>query len=480
MRNYGYDIALAEMDRIRAKIQDGRATQAEKLRYQQLLSHPQLFAQTRTNHQGGLSSGFSSGQIPIAPKGPAPSTQQGHDEKKKPKRKYTYKAPSVAATIPYVRPIATIMSRAKGSQEKMVFYDMYPAATLEEAVAKKNSPVQDEHPKTKPYHVRVIDPTKETKMSATAAATTVAPAKAPSPPQSSSGSKRVHAPVPVRGQQQQSSTKRQKVETKGVAAATAPSKGILRQTKPSAKSAANRKQPSLVSKIDPTVFLRAMRASAATRGQQEHILTAFRASSSSTDERRSAFESLQKRTAQDVKVREAQGMALPSQQSTKTAGAMGSGSRSPPTSRRASPQAKVPSPPVVKRKLSPPAQNSSSPVTKSSYKPIEKPPSPRSVEEEAKIRRLAGMKSTTAMLAQTLPPALVKKAIKTNPHMPTTHLLRRFGNPHRRVVHQMLRDQNEKIIRAMKKKQGNVTKSDASPKEDPVAAPAKAVAVAAK
>ena len=89
------------------------------------------------------------------------------------------------------------------------------------------------------------------------------------------------------------------------------------------------------------------------------------------------------------------------------------------------------------------------------------------------MRRLAGMHSTTAMLTQRLPPDLMKKAIKSNPNMSTTHLLRRFGNPHRRVVHQMLRDQNAKIIREMKKRQGAaITKaSDVSAPQAPKPAP---------
>lgn len=133
-----------------------------------------------------------------------------------------------------------------------------------------------------------------------------------------------------------------------------------------------------------------------------------------------------------------------------------------------SPQASIASPPALRKELAPPAPKPFlQPAEKIQALPTEKPRSPRSFEEETKMRRLAGMQSTTAILTQTLPPHLMKKAIKSNPHMSTTHLLRRFGNPHRRVVHQMLRDQNEKIIREMKKMQLITAKSsDTSQKQD--------------
>ncbi|KAL3908952.1 MAG: hypothetical protein SGARI_002831, partial [Bacillariaceae sp.] len=364
------------------------------------------------------------------------------------------------------------MSKAKGPQDRVVFYDMYPAAQM----PKSASPQTQKHPGKKPCHVNLIDLTKDEKPAKTAAAAK----KAPSPAREQ---KRVHAPVPVRNQLEQV-VKRQKIEKP---AGAAPSKGILRNTKP-AFQPPTKKPSSLIAKIDPTAFLRAMRASAATRGQQEHILTALRStssSSSSDDTRRSAFDSHRKGTTQSLKSQAALAAkaptrpikrgkdVVPSQRAINTASPPSMRSRSSPIKKASSPQARktssphatIASPPALRKQLAAPAQKPASPsVDKIQATSTEKPRSPRSVEEETKMRRLAGMQSTTAMLTQTLPPDLMQKAIKSNPNMSTTHLLRRLGNPHRRVVHQMLRDQNVKIIREMKKRQGAKTKAPDAPK----------------
>ncbi|KAL3904025.1 MAG: hypothetical protein SGILL_010226, partial [Bacillariaceae sp.] len=164
---------------------------------------------------------------------------------------------------------------------------------------------------------------------------------------------------------------------------------------------------------------------------------------------------------------------VPSQRAINTASPPSMRSRSSPIKKVSSPQARktssphatIASPPALRKQLAASAQKPASPpADKIQATSTEKPRSPRSVEEETKMRRLAGMQSTTAMLTQTLPPDLMKKAIKSNPNMSTTHLLRRLGNPHRRVVHQMLRDQNVKIIREMKKRQGVKTKAPDAPK----------------
>jgi hypothetical protein len=85
--------------------------------------------------------------------------------------------------------------------------------------------------------------------------------------------------------------------------------------------------------------------------------------------------------------------------------------------------------------------SSSPPLSSSSREPF---------EEAAALRRMIGMRSTTAMLAQTLPPSLSYMALAARTDMSTTHILRRLGNPHRRVVHRMLREQHSKILTAMK------------------------------
>eukprot|EP00539_Tryblionella_compressa_P022228 CAMPEP_0178884230 /NCGR_PEP_ID=MMETSP0747-20121128/14586_1 /TAXON_ID=913974 /ORGANISM="Nitzschia punctata, Strain CCMP561" /LENGTH=281 /DNA_ID=CAMNT_0020552577 /DNA_START=39 /DNA_END=881 /DNA_ORIENTATION=- len=80
------------------------------------------------------------------------------------------------------------------------------------------------------------------------------------------------------------------------------------------------------------------------------------------------------------------------------------------------------------------------------FNPASKP----SYEQAAQFRRLTGMQSTAAMLGQTLPPTLLFDAFQSNQTMSTAHLLHRLANPRRRVVHQMLREQNQHILRAMK------------------------------
>ncbi len=74
-----------------------------------------------------------------------------------------------------------------------------------------------------------------------------------------------------------------------------------------------------------------------------------------------------------------------------------------------------------------------------------------SAEEEARYHSLTGMQYSAAMMSQALPPSLSVEAFKSNPNMSATHLLRRFGNPHRRVVHQMLREQHERILLDMQR-----------------------------
>jgi hypothetical protein len=494
MRNF---FAHSEVESLHGKIKDGSATDAEKMRYQELLSqHAQLHPDSyearvaRAREYAGYSINpsptapmTSTGPVPIAPNGPLPDKNYGA-------RKYRSKKPSQkTCAMPYVRPIATIMSKAKGAQDKVVFYDMYPAAHLQKA---SSPPVQIDGA-NQLYHVKLIEPTKETKTTTTATTTT-----RPSSP--AQGQKRVHAPVPIR---QEPAAKHQKMENP--AAASAPAKGILRNNTPTLQPP-TRRQPSLLARIDPTAFLRAMRASAATRGQQEHILTALRASSassssssSSNDGRRSAFDSLQKRITQDLHARANLAVNTSSRsiekafvRSANKPAAFQPASNVPELSAkkptptayrsRSSSSSQASSPPTIL--ASPPAQNSASPPAvrghaPSSDKPL--PPSTRSVEEETKMRRLAGMKSTTAMLTQTLPPDLIQNAIKFNPSMSTTHLLRRFGNPHRRVVHQLLRDQNEKIIREMKKRQlAHVRSSGTSQAKPAKPATASSVAVESK
>ena len=61
------------------------------------------------------------------------------------------------------------------------------------------------------------------------------------------------------------------------------------------------------------------------------------------------------------------------------------------------------------------------------------------------------MQYSAAMMSQALPPSLSVETFQSNPNMSATHLLRRFGNPHRRVVHQMLREQHERILLDMQR-----------------------------
>ena len=460
MRN---SFAQPEVEALRGKIKDGSATDEEKARYQRLLGqHAQLNPESyearvaRAREYAGYSINQSpEGFVPIAPNGPLPEIDYGKQKKR------SKKPIDKPLAMPYVRPIATIMSTAKGPQDRVVFYDMYPAAPMQNAA----SPSRLTEQAKSSCHPEIIDLTKDTK-------TPAATKKVPSPAR---GQKRVYAPVPLRTRPEHTA-KRHKIEK---AAGAAPARGILRHAKPASQPPGTRKQPSLIAKIDPTAFLRAMRASAATRGQQEHILTVLRATSSSSSDgsRRSAFDSHQKKATRDLETQTALAAKAPSrpikksfaplikkgamtQRVTNTPSPPAKRSRSSPTS----PQATITSPPVLRKELAPPAQKPASPpVGKVQATPIEKPRSPRSVEEETKMRRLAGMQSTTAMLTQTIPPDLMKKAIKSNPNMSTTHLLRRLGNPHRRVVHQMLRDQNAKIIREMKKKQLAKTKTTDAP-----------------
>lgn len=74
-----------------------------------------------------------------------------------------------------------------------------------------------------------------------------------------------------------------------------------------------------------------------------------------------------------------------------------------------------------------------------------------SAQEEARYHSLTGMQYSAAMMSQALPASLSVEAFQSNPNMSATHLLRRFGNPHRRVVHQMLREQHERILSDMQR-----------------------------
>ena len=88
---------------------------------------------------------------------------------------------------------------------------------------------------------------------------------------------------------------------------------------------------------------------------------------------------------------------------------------------------------------------------------------PQDEEGVRAARRLTGMKGTAAIMSPFTPSALSSAAglgssasasssCNTSTDMSARHILRRIGNPHRRVVHQMLREQNERILYEMKRK----------------------------
>jgi hypothetical protein len=73
-------------------------------------------------------------------------------------------------------------------------------------------------------------------------------------------------------------------------------------------------------------------------------------------------------------------------------------------------------------------------------------------------RRLTGIQGTAAIMSQSAPIALSSvtsldsSSGNTSTIMSAHHILRRLGNPHRRVVHQMLLQQHERILLQMKLK----------------------------
>jgi hypothetical protein len=96
--------------------------------------------------------------------------------------------------------------------------------------------------------------------------------------------------------------------------------------------------------------------------------------------------------------------------------------------------------------------------SKTMFSSVVADPSSKTNVEEAKARRLTGMQETAAILSQSAPVALSSATTlessskNTSTNMSAHHMLRRLGNPHRRVVHQMLREQHERILREMKRK----------------------------
>mmetsp|Transcript_408 Transcript_408/g.1024 ORF Transcript_408/g.1024 Transcript_408/m.1024 type:complete len:316 (+) Transcript_408:273-1220(+) len=87
---------------------------------------------------------------------------------------------------------------------------------------------------------------------------------------------------------------------------------------------------------------------------------------------------------------------------------------------------------------------------------------PQDEEGVRAARRLTGMKGTAAIMSPSAPFALSSatrmgsssssSSCNTSTNMSAQHILRRIGNPHRRVVHQMLREQNERVLVEMKRK----------------------------
>ena len=92
---------------------------------------------------------------------------------------------------------------------------------------------------------------------------------------------------------------------------------------------------------------------------------------------------------------------------------------------------------------------------------------PQDEEGVRAARRLTGMKGTAAIMSPSAPFALSSatgmgpgsvvcrlsspSSCNASTNMSAQHILRRIGNPHRRVVHQMLREQNERILCEMKR-----------------------------
>jgi hypothetical protein len=144
----------------------------------------------------------------------------------------------------------------------------------------------------------------------------------------------------------------------------------------------------------PSALVNALRASKATRGQQQHLVKALHASP----------------TTSKMLSRISSALPGPSSESSLSVG-----------------------------NAPHPQHNESSLVGR--------PPA----EGGARYHSLAGMEYSAAMLSQALPPAMSAEAFNSTTSMSTTHLLRRFGNPHRRVVHQMLREQHERILADMKR-----------------------------
>jgi hypothetical protein len=244
------------------------------------------------------------------------------------------------------------------------------------------------------YHLKIIVPREHRSLS---------PDNSVSPHQDTTvgaGGKRIYAPVPI-GAWEQERFKRQKVTPPPLEVTDASSKkhpplvGILRRSKIPSPQTTHDQERSSSPILEPHIILAALKHPHSEL-MQRHV-GAF--TSPSLTARVSAFEELKRRE-------------------------------------------------VLASQLC--HQKYSSPILAAAA-PSLSPPLRSLYDDEACLRRLAGMRSTTAMLAQTLPPSVKYEALKSKTNMSAAHILRRFGNPHRRVVHQMLREQHQRILMDMRK-----------------------------
>jgi hypothetical protein len=402
MRSCKEAVAFAEMARIQRKIRSGNATAVEKERYQYLLQRKE--------------SGVS---VRLHPNFPSPldRTQSIEGEEGWHPTQYDDVVWKRVPPIPTARGIHQPMNHAyqvtgtqiPSPQGNFRLYNVNQASSSSNfksksapfealRLARERAANWNETESKNAYQVRLISPNKPASPLIKAGQLVDA---------SVNGKKRLHAPIPMRDND---ANKRQKpISNNSSCKESSAIIGILRNHKTSSPPSQQ------ISKIDPSAFMRAMRASQVTRGQQRSLLEALRAGSSSSFSKRSAFESL-----------------------------------------------KSPSKKMEPEKDSPPPQ----------------PKSPSSVsrEEETRTRRLAWMRSAKEIMSQNLSPSVLRKDIKSNPNVSTTHLLRRIGNPRRRVIHQMLRDQNKRILEEMK--QQVATKAAFSPNASPPTVPPSPVAVA--
>ncbi|KAG7362778.1 hypothetical protein IV203_026138 [Nitzschia inconspicua] len=395
MRSYKEAVAFAEMARIQRKLRSGDATAIEKERYQYLLQR----------NDAGVSAR-------LYPSSPAPilCTQTVEREEEWQATNCTdvmWKrgVPPTLASIQIRPPINDVLNapgkhnisppekrrcHLNSETQYTSYLKSMPIAQLQALRMAQERVAQCNDTERIPSHqVRVISP--KTMTNSSSKTTHIFDSCVDQ-------KKRLLAPVPMR--ETGANNRKHLISEASASKESSALIGILRNHK-SVPTPSSYQSP----KIDATAFMRAMRASQVTRGQQKSLLDALRGCSGS-DLQRSAFESIKNHSKNQHQTKE------------------------------------VSSPP--------PAQVSASTTSQ---------------EEASRARRLAWMRSAKEIMSQSLSPSVLRKDIRSNPNVSTTHLLRRIGNPHRRVIHQMLRDQNKRILNEMKKQ---VAIKSASP---PIASP---------